>query len=235
MARTPRSRTARMTVALAYALGLLTPLFAWTDEQKRREDPTYWEETIQTFEEKDRESPPPKGGVQFIGSSSIRNWDLEKWFPGKGYINRGFGGSHIEDSTYYAKRIVLPYEPKTIVLYAGDNDINAGKSPRRVFDDYRAFVAKVHATLPKTRIIYIAIKPSIDRWTLVDNMRQANRMIRAETEKDKRLDFVDIDTPMIGDDGTPRAELFADDGLHLNDMGYELWTGLVKTCLGDGE
>jgi len=179
----------------------------------------------------DRKSPPEKGGVLFIGSSSIRRWDLDESFPGQGYINRGFGGSQIADSTHFADRIVIPYQPRVIVLYAGDNDIKKGKSPDQVAADFRAFAAKVHSQLPKTHIAFIAIKPSIARWNLYPKMKQANELIAGFIDKDPRLSFVDIATPMLGSDGKPRQELFAKDDLHLSAKGYEVWASVVRPHL----
>ncbi len=194
-------------------------------------DPARYESSIRAFEKQDQKQQPPAEGILFIGSSSIRGWDLEPYFSDLPVINRGFGGSHISDSIAFAERIVLPYRPKVIVLYAGDNDVAGGKSPQRVLADYKAFVAKVHKTLPKTRIVFIAIKPSISRWKLVGKMRQANGLIKAVTEKDERLVFVDVDAPMIGPDGKPKKELFKADGLHMKDTGYKLWAELVRPHL----
>ena len=192
-----------------------------------------WEGAIRAFEKADAENPPEKGGVLFIGSSSIRMWDLPRYFPDLAATNRGFGGSQVADSLRYADRILLPYAPRTVVLYAGDNDVAAGKSPEQVADDFRRFVEKVHGRLPDTRVVYIAIKPSLARWKLVEPMRRANRLIHDQTEKSPHLAFVDVDGPMIGADGKPRRELFLDDGLHLNDAGYRLWTSLVRPALGE--
>ena len=192
--------------------------------------PDRWEPAIAAFEKQDRQTPPPQEGILFIGSSSIRMWDVKRSFPDLPVINRGFGGSQIADSARYAERIVLPYRPKVVVFYAGDNDIAAGKTPATVAGDFQEFVRKVHAGLPQTRIVFIAIKPSIRRWALVDKVREANRLIRAVTEKDERLVYVDVDEPMIGD-GKPRAELFLADGLHLSAEGYQIWADLVRPHL----
>jgi lysophospholipase L1-like esterase len=146
-------------------------------------------------------------------------------------MNRGFGGSHISDVNHFAGRIVLPYKPKVIVFYAGDNDIAAKKSPQRVLDDYRLFVSLVHAELPKTRVIFIPIKPSPSRWSLWPQMKEANAMIRDFMKKDDRLFFADTATPMLGRDGKPRAELFVEDGLHLNAEGYKLWTDVLTPLI----
>ena len=98
-----------------------------------------WEKEIAAYEQADRTSLPPKGGLLFIGSSTIRLWKtLAQDFPLHNVINRGFGGSQIVDSTHFAERIIFPYAPRMILLRAGGNDIHAGKSPELVFSDFRA-------------------------------------------------------------------------------------------------
>jgi len=194
-----------------------------------------WEQNIAKFEQADATNPPPKEGILFLGSSSIRMWDLDRWFPGMDAINRGFGGSEIADSTHFADRIVLPYAPEVIVFYAGDNDIAGGKKARVVAEDFKTFAKTVWEHLPETRIVYIAIKPSIARWSLVEEMRKANQRILTYCATEERLTFVDVDTPMLGEDGKPRPTLFGKDGLHLSDAGYALWTKLVMPHLAKEE
>jgi lysophospholipase L1-like esterase len=182
-----------------------------------------WEKAISTFEEQDKLNPPPKNAILFVGSSSIRAWKLPKYFPDRRVINRGFGGSEIADSTHFAERIILKHKPRVIVLYAGDNDIARGKTARQVQADYRAFVKRITKELPKTRILFIAIKPSIARAKLMDTMKQANQLIAADCQRNKLTTYVDIFTPMLGSDGTPKRELFVKDGLHLSHAGYVIW------------
>lgn len=190
-----------------------------------------WESAIQDFESDDAAHPKATGQVLFIGSSSIRKWDLSRSFPKLDALNRGFGGSQVADSVHFYERIVRPYAPRIIVMYAGDNDIAKGKSPQQVFADFQQFVGKTHADFPTTRIVYIAVKPSIKRWNLIDKVRETNSLIRQFSQADSRIEFVDIDAPMIGENGTPDPNLFVDDGLHLNEKGYELWTALVQPHL----
>lgn len=196
-----------------------------------------WETAIVAFEKADAESMPAEGVTVFVGSSSIRMWDLKKFLPELDAINRGFGGSQIADSVEFADRIIIKYKPKTIVFYAGDNDIAAGKSSEQVAADFKALWNKIHAALPETNLIFIAIKPSLARWELVGKMREANGLIRAFCEKEGggKLHYLDVDAPMLGKDGKPRADLFVRDGLHLNDEGYALWTGLLNEALQDVE
>jgi lysophospholipase L1-like esterase len=194
--------------------------------------PEKWTTAIDKFTEADKTNPPPRDAVVFVGSSSIVKWtSLAKDFPQLKVINRGFGGSELADSVFYADRIVIPYRPRTVVVYAGDNDLNAGKTPETVFADFKALVAKVHAALPQTRIVYIAVKPSPSRWKIKDKGEQTNALIAAECAKDSRLRFVDSWQPMLNEKGEPRRELFVKDMLHMNDAGYAIWTPLVAAAL----
>lgn len=193
--------------------------------------PDKWEKSIAAFEARDKKDPPPKQALLFVGSSSIRGWNLGESFPDRQTINRGFGGSEIADSNRYADRIIIPYQPRVVVVYAGDNDIAHGKNAATVLTDYQKLTRTIHAALPKARIVFVAIKPSIKRWKLVAEMRKANDLIRQAAAKDARLEFVDVDTPMIGDDGQPRKDLFKADGLHLNKQGYQLWAKMVRPHL----
>jgi lysophospholipase L1-like esterase len=194
-------------------------------------DCSRWEKDIAAFEKRDMDAPPPRAAVLFAGSSSIRLWDLKRSFPDLDVINRGFGGSQIADSTHFAPRILLKAEPRTLVLYAGDNDLAAGKKPELVADDFQEFAALVHKELPKTRVVFISIKPSPARWEMVDRQRAANKLIESYCNKNDFLTYLDVATPMLGEDGKPNKELFGKDGLHMNEKGYALWASLLKPHL----
>jgi lysophospholipase L1-like esterase len=194
-------------------------------------EPARWEKAIAKFEEADQKAPPPKGGLLFVGSSSIRLWDLKGALPGRPTLNRGFGGSEIEDSIFFAKRIIIPHKPKVVFLYAGDNDIGKGKSVERVVADYRKFVATVHAELPQTKIVYLFIKPSLARWKKWPQMDRANQAIAALSKKNPLLDYLDTASPILGKDGKPNPAFLQKDGLHLTREGYATWNKLVKDWL----
>ena len=196
----------------------------------RAQEPA-WQTEMAAFEAQDRAAPPASGGIVFVGSSSIRLWDLPKAFPGLPVVNRGFGGSQVADSVAHVDLLVVRHKPRSVVFYAGDNDIAAGKAPAVVAADFRAFVDKVHAALPRTRIAFIGIKPSLQRWALVGKVREANSLVRVFCEGDDRLGFIDVDGPMLGWDEKPRADLFVADGLHMTPTGYEVWTALVRPFL----
>ncbi len=191
-----------------------------------------WEKSIAAYEAMDRTQPPPKGGVLFMGSSTIRRWTtLAEDFPQHQVINRGFGGSQIADSTHFAERILFPYEPRMIVLRAGGNDIHAGKTPEEVFADYKAFVAKVHARLPKTKIVYISTCPTPSRWTEWDATKKLNRLIEKHTHWRSYLKYIETADMTLGADGQPREDRFVADRLHLNPEGYRLLADRVRPWL----
>jgi lysophospholipase L1-like esterase len=191
-----------------------------------------WEQEIGRLTCADRTNPPAPGAVVFVGSSSIRLWHtLAQDFPGIHTLNRGFGGSHLSDVLFYADRIIIPYRPRIIVVYAGDNDLAAGKTPQDVVADYQSLVAHIHKQLPAARIGFISIKPSIARWHFVAHMRTANRLIAAWSRQDERLFFADVFSLMLGADGTPQRELFVADGLHLSTAGYVVWQKTVAPYL----
>jgi len=191
-----------------------------------------WEKAVAAFEEKDKTNPPPKGGVLFVGSSTIVRWKtLAEDFPEFKVINRGFGGNEIVDSTHFAERIIFPYEPKMICLRAGGNDLWAGKSPEQVFQDFKDFVGNVHEKLPNTKIVFISLSPSIARWKQLDKEKATNALIEAYIKTVPNVKFVDTWSVPLGADGMPRPEVFVEDKLHFNAEGYKLLVAKVRPQL----
>ena len=220
---------ALLRAALAGALALVaTPGGA----QPPAADPARFEAEIRQLEEGDRRTPPPRDPVLFVGSSSIRMWcTLDRDFPGLPVLNRGFGGSEMSDVVHFAERVVLPYRPRTIVVYAGDNDLASGRTPAQVRDEYRRFAALVRERLPGTRLVYLAVKPSPARANLLAQVRATNAMLREDARRDPLATYVDVFTPMLRRDGRPRADLYGEDGLHMNSAGYAIWRAALAPAL----
>jgi lysophospholipase L1-like esterase len=227
-----RTRSSKTFLALSLWVALHVPLTAQTATRTNQSPEVRWAKEIGAFLASDRTHPPPQNAVLFVGSSSVRLWtNLAQSFPQHRIINRGFGGSQLSDSVVFADRIVIPYKPKLILLYAGDNDIAGGKSPEKVCDGFKAFAAKVHAALPATPIGYIAIKACPAREKFLASVMTANGLIRDYCKTDKRLLFVDVFTPMLTPEGQPRADLVIKDGLHPNAKCYELWALILRPVL----
>ena len=192
-----------------------------------------WESEIAKIEKNHPAKPEEKGGIIFIGSSSIRMWsNLAQDFPRHRVANHGFGGSMISDSVDFADRIVIPYEPRLIVLYAGGNDINAGKTPETVAADFRAFVEKVRAKLTNVEIAYISIAPNPSRWKQIEEVKRANALNTEYCANTPKLKFIDVFTHMLGPDGLPKPDIYLDDKLHMNAKGYAIWKDIIGPQLG---
>ena len=186
-----------------------------------------WEKDVVAFES----APLRKGGIVFTGSSSIRLWKtLEKDFEGLPVVNRGFGGSQMQDSAELAERIVLPHEPQMVVIFAGTNDINAGKSPGDVLRSFEAWVGKLKEKSPKTALCFLEITTSPSRWEQREKVVAANTLVRAACEK-LGVKFIPIREKFFGPDGKPREELFVADRLHLNVDGYKILVEAVRPFL----
>lgn len=192
-----------------------------------------WRSSLEAFAEQDRRARPAPGGVLFVGSSSIRLWDnLEAAFaPQAGLIKRGFGGSRLADCVLFADRLVTAYQPRQVVLYAGENDLDEGASPLDVLVRYEQFVQYVQRVAPGTRIAFVSIKPSPARLSLLPAIQRANRLVKAYTEGQPLLDYIDVHSPMLDELGRPRGELYAADRLHLNAAGYALWRDTIAPRL----
>ena len=190
-----------------------------------------WEAEMKRFEAEDAKSPPPKGGIVFTGSSSVRLWKtLAEDFPGMPVINRGFGGSEMSDSVKHMELTVLRHLPRQVIVYAGTNDIKNGKTPERVMEDFKLFSERIKAALPETRIGFIAAAPNPARWALIDQFRDLNTRAAAYC-KEKGYDFIDVHTAMLGPDGKPLPDIFVADQLHMNPKGYEIWKRVIGPFL----
>jgi lysophospholipase L1-like esterase len=237
-ARTRRRMRAAVAV-FGLALGAVSPLHAQTLRKasvdlRQGASPidARWRESLEDFAARDRDRAPTPGGVVFVGSSSIRLWnDLEREFGAMTIVKRGFGGSRLSDCARYVAQLVLPYQPRTVVVYAGDNDLAEGATPQGVLASYAEFVERVREALPDTRIVYISIKPSPLREALMPAAIQTNELIEAYSKQHPGLGYIDVYTKMLDGQGRPRAELFLPDALHLNAAGYALWKSAIAEHL----
>jgi lysophospholipase L1-like esterase len=192
-------------------------------------DLAQWEADIRAFEEADRQTLPPHDGVLLVGSSSVRLWkSAAEDFRGLPVLNRGFGGSQVREVTAFADRIVLPYRPRVILFYCGTNDVFGGRPVSAVVADTEAFIRKVSAALPATRVIYISIAPNPARWRLKGAWLELNERMKAFAASDPRVTFVDVWSAMLDAAGQPRPELFVEDRLHMNERGYAIWARLLR-------
>lgn len=193
-----------------------------------------FQDEIQAFKKQDRVSPPPANAILFVGSSSFRKWtDVQSYFPGFTIINRGFGGSVLPDVISYAKDIIIPYQPKQVLIYCGDNDLASSDSitPQIVAARFKQLFYVIRNALPKTRVSFVSIKPSPSRERLMPKMKQANSLIKSFLAKEKNTSYIDVYNPMLLPNGKPKPDLFLEDNLHMNEKGYAIWQKAIQPFL----
>jgi hypothetical protein len=221
-------------IAASATMVLLISVAVWARLLARMQDADFWEPQIRAFEEADKLQLPRCGYVLFTGSSTIRHWrTLDRDMAPIPVLNRGFGGCHLAHVNHYADRILIPYRPQAIVLYAGENDLGwpSKKTPEMVLEDFQAFVDKIQVALPEVRVYFISIKLSPFRRGRWDSMRKANQLIEAFVRERKGTSCIDVAKAMLDQSGKPRADLMPWYRFHMTGKGYELWTSIIKPVL----
>lgn len=172
-----------------------------------------------------------KNIILFTGSSSIRLWDnLASDFPNNNVLNRAFGGSSMRDLLHFTDQLIISYNPKTIFIYEGDNDLGSGKvTSKEILASADSLLTIIRAKLPKkVKVYFISPKPSIARWNLRDQYIAFNKDLKTWTQSKKEVYFIDVWPIMLNSDGSVKKELFIEDGLHMNRKGYELWLKKIQ-------
>lgn len=192
-----------------------------------------FQKQIKKFTEADKKNPPKEDQILCIGSSSIRMWHetIDQDLQPLSLIKRGFGGSMMNEVLHYSDRIVLPYKPRAILLYEGDNDIGKGIDKKYILNAFTSFVSKVHTKLPECRIYIISVKPSIKREALWPKQQQLNSKLKVLCKTNEKLFYLDIASVLLNEDGSINKDMFIEDMLHLNERGYKAWNSVIRPTL----
>ena len=169
------------------------------------------------------------GKTVFYGSSSFRLWEtVNKDLEDDQIINLAFGGSTMEACQHYFERIVVPFAPSKMVIYAGDNDIGTGRSPEDILNSFVTLYNKIRNSLGNIPITYVSIKHSPDRWSLTDKINETNKKVKDFIQSDPQCKYIDIFEPMLDDNKVVKKDLFIEDGLHMNAAGYSIWSEVMR-------
>lgn len=222
----------RWLAAAAATFVLATPTVASPQPATRAlPDPHRYDADIAAFETQDRASPPGPCRIVFVGSSTIRRWTtLEADMAPLAVLNRGFGGSHIADVTFFFDRVVAPYRPRAIVFYAGENDFDADRPATDVVADFARFMDLKTRTLGDTPVYFVSLKPSRLREPEMGGQAWINARIRDMSQARSDLHYIDIVPAMLLPNGHPR-NIFVEDGLHMTPAGYAIWTPIIRGIL----
>ena len=183
---------------------------------------------ILRFKKQDSIQPPVKNAILFVGSSSFTRWkNIESYFPGYNIINRGFGGSTLIDVIRYAYDVIIPYQPKQVVVYCGENDLAGNVPGGEVVKRFKTLYQLIKINLPTTAIHFVSIKPSPSRSHLIPQMKEVNQQVSAFLKKEKNAGFINVYPSLLDEKGNIREELFVEDKLHVNEKGYALWQKII--------
>ncbi len=173
-----------------------------------------------------------KNLIVFTGSSSVRMWhDVQQRFPNKNIINTGFGHSQMYDLDLFVEDLVIQYNPKLVFIYEGDNDIVSKKSILDIMETLDKIIKKIKTKNKDTKIVLISVKPSIKRWHLKRKYRKLNRKFKRYSKQDGNIYYADIWNIMLERRNKINSSLFLSDGLHMNSIGYDLWTQVLTNYI----
>ena len=191
------------------------------------QDPLRYQKSIDKFKPASEVSSEKL--TVFAGSSTFTNWKhIHESFPGKNVLNNGFGGSHFSDLIFFVEEAVIRYNPSTVIIYGGDNDIATGKSPEEVIADARKLITTIHAALPNAKLVLVAPKPSIARFSLKDKYIACNSQLKKLAKEYNYVRYINMWNDMLGKDGKPKDEYYLKDQLHFTKKGYEVWAKKLR-------
>jgi lysophospholipase L1-like esterase len=177
--------------------------------------------------------PPPRG-VLLVGSSIFKRWtnavsDLAP-LP---VTNRAFGGSQTSHQLMFFDQVVSPCRPRLIVWYCGSNDIKGKKDPQSVLKRTEEWLDKVKKLDPSTQVLLVSIHrcPQKRKDGQLEGVDAVNRGYEELSQRTEGVFYVDVNPSLESVTGKSKAELYLEDGLHLNPSGYEKMATLVKPAI----
>ena len=161
-----------------------------------------------------------------FGSSTFKDWNnANQDLSISNLSNLGFGGSTLVSCRTYFNRIVVPFNPDTMIFYAGDNDIGSGTTADELLSEFMLFTSEVTEKIPHTRCFFVSIKPSVFRKDYLEIILEANDKIKKAINHLGQWKYIDLCSPMLE---TGYEKFYGEDPLHMNVLGYSLLSKLIR-------
>ena len=208
------------------------------------------EERIEIFEQKEIET----GKIMFYGNSGFTRWcqrwghrDLEDILAKDGSriaINHGFGTSTTEEQLYYYRRAVLPWKPKALVMLSYGNNAGQGYSPSEMINLLARLCEWARCDIPGIKFYLCNCRP-LEKYTENPNslygVREYNYLLESYCNRHDDCIYVDhtkstlfYDNPKdLGGYDKIRTDLFVEDKVHYNQIGYDIYRDFFLNVLDD--
>lgn len=195
--------------------------------------PSWFDDEVAALAHRTRARQGEDKLILFYGSSTFTLWsDIEAHFPAHNVLNHGFGGATLADCLEYFDRLVTPFRPSAIVLYAGDNDLDNGASPEAVIALLKRFLARKRACLGAVPLGYVSIKVSRQRLHFMHTIGYTNKLADRLLADAEDAAFVDFTRRLTGRGYHPWQDYFTHDPLHMNPAGYRVLGKTIAEYIG---
>ncbi|HWS49449.1 MAG TPA: GDSL-type esterase/lipase family protein, partial [Microbacterium sp.] len=159
--------------------------------------------------------------VLLTGSSFFEKWTTsERDLAPLKTTNIGIGGTKAGDHIAFFDRMVVPFAPRTLVVYIGSNDMSGlplySKSAEQTAELVLRYISTARERLPHTRIFYVAVTEAPARARVRDDIRSANRILAGRALSGADFAFIDTAPALLREDGSIDETLFGPDRLHFN-------------------
>jgi lysophospholipase L1-like esterase len=199
-------------------------------------------DNLSRYSEANRDLLPPAATEQrvvFFGDSITDFWQLEQFFPGKPYVNRGISGQITGQMLGRMQADVIALQPAAMVLLGGTNDLARGVELQTIESNIQMIcdLAAAHGIRP----ILAALLPVSDYHEDADprNKRTTDRppsdilalnaWMKSFSET-RGYVYLDYHQALVDSQGMLRKDM-ADDGLHPNVEGYKIMGPLAEKAI----
>jgi lysophospholipase L1-like esterase len=227
-----------IALLLALTVGLSALIFNADQIKASLYAKEYYENKVKTF--KIENESCKKGQIVFIGDSITDLYPLGDYYLDLNLecYNRGISGDSTNGVINRLDVSLLDLEPSVVVLMIGTNDINAGTPKRKILENYKIILDEIKNNQPTVELYFVSVIPQnkdLESYTniKVDKTNQTIIETNAEIEKlcaEYGHTFIDLHSCLLDENGYLKKEC-SDDGIHLNSVGFEIWTSLLKPYL----
>ena len=165
----------------------------------------------------------------FIGDSLIEFFDWEHRFPGQEVFNHGIAGETVEGLfARLGKVLEKVADPDYVFIMTGINNLSMEDNDFPA--TYRKIIRQIKEASPAAKIVVQSLLPVSFPYISNDEIRKINAGLRLMTGEEDVL-YVDVHSLFLDPAGNPRASYLLDDGVHVSEEGYRVWSAEIDKLI----